>query len=441
MNSITKKILAIDIGASGGNHMLGIDQHGQIELEEIYHFDNAMTEDPSYGLVWDIKRLWHEVYTGIKQAIEKHPDIHSIGIDMWGVDYVLLNDDDLIEPVYAYRNSRTQMSIPRVHELISHQELYEITGIQYQPFNTIYQLYQDKMTGRLKKANSFLMLPEYFIWKLTGEKIHEYTNATTTSLVDIKTKEYSKKIIDKLGLSSDFFTHIVHPGVELELKECFKKEFNTNAKVILTATHDTASAVEAVEIQDHEAFISSGTWSLIGIKTQKDFIHSKALELNYTHEGGPGYIRLQKNIMGLWIVQQLKKECNFESYEEIVKSAKTSSFIDTFDVNANRFLSPKHMKQEIIQSFIDCNQYPPRSNSDVLNSVFHSLALSYKHAIREIEDITDQKIHALHIFGGGARNEHLNDLIRQQIEIPVYTYPIEASSLGNIKIQGGSKHE
>ncbi|MBN2300434.1 MAG: hypothetical protein JXC31_04505 [Acholeplasmataceae bacterium] len=441
MSEKTKKVLAIDIGASGGTHLLGIYNHGKFETEEIYRFDNSMTNNSVFGLVWDIERIWNEVLTGIQIAIDKHHELHSIGIDMWGVDYVLLNDNHLIEPAFAYRNSRTQISIPQVHNLISHKELYKITGIQNQPFNTIYQLYQDKISGRLALANSFLMLPEYFIWKLTGQKVHEYTNATTTGLVDINTKEFSKEIISKLGFDSSLFPPIIHPGKTFELRESLKKKLNTTAQVFLTATHDTASAVEAIDIKDNEAFISSGTWSLIGIKTQKDFITSKAAELNYTHEGGLGYVRLQKNIMGLWIIQELKKECKFNSFNDLVNDASTSCFTDIFDVNDSRFLSPKNMKQEIIQCFIDNNQTPPIKNTDILNAVFHSLAKSYKDALKELEEITNQKIDTLHIFGGGAKNEHLNDLIRKQIDITIYTYPIEASGLGNIKIQGGIMNE
>lgn len=428
--------LAIDIGASGGKHIVSIQQNQNIVYEEIYRFSNSM-DHSIQGLVWNLELLWDEIKHGIKLSTAKYPELLTIGIDMWGVDYVLLDEqDNVILPAYAYRDKRTLEVVDEVHGLIPFVELYNISGTQYQPFNTIYQLYSDKKQNRLEQATSFLMLPEYFIWKLTGVKIHEYTNATTTGLVDIDDKEYSNAIISTLGLNKQLFTEITIPGQIFDLKADMQQELLTNAKVVVVATHDTASAVEAIDIRANEVFISSGTWSLVGIKTEHLSVTDFSRQLNFTHEGGPGYIRLQKNIMGLWIIQCLKEEMGYESFQDIIDDAISSTYTRIFDVNDKRFLSPNNMKQMIIQYFNECGIIAPRTNKDILKSVFVSLADSYKVAINEIIAITNKPIKAVHLFGGGAKNEFLNELIRESIHAGLKIYPIEASSIGNLKLQG-----
>lgn len=426
-------LLAVDIGASGGKVYLSNTLNS--DMEECYRFDNQM-KDSTAGLVWDLDYLWIEIIKGIKVGTSKY-EIRSIGLDMWGVDYVLIGNNEAILPAFAYRNNRTATIIENVHELIPFNELYEITGNQFQPFNTIYQLYHDKISGRLDEVDQVLMLPEYFIWKLTGEKINEYTNATTTGLVDFSEGRYSSEILGKLGISEHIFKNLVKPGKQIELSEHVKCELDTTASFVVTATHDTASAVEAIPINEGEAFLSSGTWSLIGVKVHKPITSTKAIEQNFSNEGGIGYYRFQKNIMGLWIIQELKREYKLDSFSLIVEKAKKSSFTEIFPINDIRFLSPSSMKDEI-KTYFNSLGNQDLKEEDLINATFYSLAHSYKVAIREITEITEKEITSLHIFGGGARNEYLNNIIIDVLDIDVIVHPIEASVLGNLKIQKGS---
>lgn len=434
MNLKSKKynLLAVDIGASGGKIYLSDSLNS--DMVECYRFNNQMKES-STGAVWDLDYLWTKIIKGLKVGTSKY-DIKSIGLDMWGVDYVLMKNDEPVQPAFAYRNNRTETIIKNVHELIPFNELYEITGTQFQPFNTIYQLYHDKISGRLDNVDQVLMLPEYFIWKLTGEKINEFTNATTTGLVDFATGRYSSKILSKLGVSEHIFKNLVKPGKQIELSEHIKSELDTNANFVVTATHDTASAVEAIPINEGDAFLSSGTWSLIGVKVQKPIISKKAIEQNFSNEGGIGYYRFQKNIMGLWIIQELMREYKVNSFSHLVENAKKSRVTEVFPINDIRFLSPSSMKDEI-KSYFDNLGVKDLEEEDLFNTTFYSLAHSYKVAIKELTEITEKEITSLHIFGGGARNEYLNNIVIDMLDIDVVVHPIEASVIGNLKIQKG----
>jgi len=433
--------LAIDIGASSGRHIVRIK--GETEVDEVYRFHSYMDET-EYGLVWNMDKLWHEVKTGIRAACMKYVNIKSLGIDTWGVDYVLFEGDEMKLPVFAYRNERTLDVINHLHSKIPFEKLYEITGIQYEPFNTIYQFYWDLLAGRIDSKTRFLMMPEFFFYKLTGKKVHEYTEATTTGMVNLKTKDYDKTIINKLGFPKSMFTKIVQPGFYATPLDSIKKELGFNGKVMLVATHDTAAALESVEIAKDSVYISSGTWSILGIKTKKAYNDEITRYLNFSNEGGFGYLMLQKNIMGLWIVQELKKELNYDSYEKIVETAKKSSYIKTFDVNQQKFLSPKSMKEVIKKDLERRYKIKGLSEADILNSVFHSLAKSYHLAIKDLEIITKKMYKSVTVFGGGANNQYLNQLIEEYTKRKVIAYPIEATAIGNINIQeklGESKDE
>ena len=295
--------LAIDIGASSGRHIIGWEENGEIKTEEVYRFPNGVQEVDGH-LIWDMKRLLSEVKTGIAAAKAKYPKIESLSIDTWAVDHVLLQGDKPVQPCYAYRDSRTEAVIPQVHEIVPFEELYAHTGIQFQPFNTIYQLYADKVSGRLEGVTDFLMIPAYLMYRLTGAKVHEYTIATTTGLVSARTGEFDRELIEKLGLPLALFGQLSQPGTVIGEYE--------GIKVILCATHDTASAVEGIPMEGNQPYISSGTWSLLGVKTEQPITDTASREANYSNESGVGYNRYQKNIMGMWIVNELKKEKRLE---------------------------------------------------------------------------------------------------------------------------------
>ncbi|HPW53044.1 MAG TPA: FGGY family carbohydrate kinase, partial [Erysipelotrichaceae bacterium] len=274
-----KYYLAIDIGASSGRHIIGWKDNEEIHTEEVYRFNNGIIEEDGH-LIWDVAYLLREVKKGIKEA-KKRYRIESLSIDTWGVDYVLLKEEKEVLPVYAYRDKRTGRVIDEVHSIIPFEQLYQRTGCQFQPFNTIYQLYADKKQGRLQDVTDFLMIPEYLLYKLTGVKKKEFTNATTTGLVNCESLQFDKFIVERLDLPAALFGRLSQPQEELGYYE--------GIRVVLCATHDTASAVEGIPMKDHELYISSGTWSLLGVKTEKPLTDINSMKANYSNEGGAGY--------------------------------------------------------------------------------------------------------------------------------------------------------
>ena len=271
-----KYYLAIDIGASSGRHIVAWREDGKIQTKEVYRFPNGVTHEGGH-LVWDIECLYYSVLAGIRVAFGEYPKIESLSIDTWGVDYVLLDEDREITPVYAYRDSRTEAAIPKVHELIPFSELYSRTGCQFQPFNTIYQLYDDKINGRLEKATDMLMIPEYLMYKLTGVKAREYTNATTMGMINAFSGEFDDEIIRALGYPRHLFPKLSQPKTILgDLLPEIVEKVGASTKVVLCATHDTGSAVEGIPMEENSPYISSGTWSLLGVKTPKPITDSNS---------------------------------------------------------------------------------------------------------------------------------------------------------------------
>lgn len=431
-----KYYLAIDIGASSGRHIIGYEKDGKVETDEVYRFPNSM-ECVDDHLVWNVEKLFEEVVNGIAAAFKKYSDIESLSIDTWGVDYVLMNDDEEIMPVYSYRDSRTEEIIDEVHSLIPFKMLYEHTGIQFQRFNSLYQLYVDKKAGRLDMATDFLMMPEYLMYKLTGNKVKEFTNATTTGMVNASTLRYDRKIWSSLGLPINLDSNLSMPGTLVgRLKPDIAKKVGGDANVILCATHDTASAVEAIDMEENSPYISSGTWSLLGVKTPIAITDDKSLESNYSNEGGVGYNRYQKNITGMWIVQSLRSElCPEVSYDEIVKMAEESEYFETFDVNDEAFVAPESMKDAIYAYMAKRGKIAPVKMADYFKSAYTSLARCYGIAIAEMEHNTGKIYDKLYIVGGGAKNAYLNALTERYTGKEVVALPIEATAIGNIKIQ------
>ena len=418
-----KRYLAIDIGASSGRHIVGWSEDGQLKTEEVYRFPNGVTERDGH-LTWDIEALTAHVKAGIGKARERFGTIESLSIDTWGVDYVLLRGDEELLPCYAYRDKRTEVYIPQVHEKFSFTQLYRHTGIQFQPFNTIYQLYADKQSGRLDGVTDFLMMPEYLLWKLCGVKAHEYTNATTGGMVSAETGEYDPAIIEALGLPEHLFHPLQQPGTVIGEYE--------GIKVVLCATHDTGSAVEGIPMEEDAPYISSGTWSLLGVKTPKPITNAASELANWSNEGGVDYNRYQKNIMGMWLVNRLRDElCPGKSFGEIVAEAEASRFDETVDANASAFLAPESMKA----AFDRALRTQPQTVGDYFRCAYRSLALCYRDAIRELQQNTGKQYDRIYIVGGGAKNAFLNALTEQASEKKVVALPIEATAIGNLNIQ------
>lgn len=424
--------LAVDIGASSGRHILSHIENGKLVLEEIYRFENNLVADET-GLVWDIDSLFAEVLCGIKKCKEIGKIPKSIAIDTWGVDYVLLDENRKeIKPCYCYRDSRTSTVIDEVESLVSPTELYAKTGIQKQNFNTIYQLYADKKSGKLLNAKYFLMMPEYLSFKLTGEIKNEYTNATTTGLVNANAKTWDTDIIYALGLTGASFLPLSLPSSHVGfLSEEIQKVVGFNCAVLFAPSHDTASAVCACPMADNDLYISSGTWSLIGTEITEPILNDSARKLNFTNEGGIDYrFRFLKNYMGMWLFQNIRRNLNKKlSYDDMMNLAKNCGEYKYFDVNDRTLVAPDNMIDAIGKLL--CSD----DLGLILNSAYHSLAKSYSEAVTEIEAVTGKRFNAIHIVGGGCQDKYLNALTRDYTGKSVTAGPVEATATGNIVSQ------
>ncbi len=415
--------LAIDIGASSGRHIVGWREDGKIQTREVYRFPNGVTELGGH-LTWDVDSLTSHVKAGIDEAKRQFPEIESLSIDTWGCDYVLMNGDREILPCHAYRDARTEAVTEQVHERIPFSELYRRTGCQFQLFNTIYQLYDDLQKGRLAEATDFLMMPEYLMYKLTGVKKKEYTNATTMGMINAETGAFDREIIRKLGLPERLFPALSAPGTPVGEYE--------GIRVVLCATHDTASAVEGIPMEGNHPYISSGTWSLLGVKTDNPITTAESEQANYSNEGGVGYNRYQKNIMGMWLINRLRDDlCPEKTFDEIVAEAEASGYDGLVDANDSAFLAPESMKA----AFDGALDPEPETVGDYFCCAYRSLALCYRGALAELERNTRTTYQKLYIVGGGAKNAYLNRLTAETTGKEVIALPIEATALGNLKIQ------
>ncbi len=426
--------LAIDIGASSGRHILGHTEDGKLYFEEVYRFDNSIKSENG-TLIWDVDNLFSQVKAGIRKCGELGKFPKTVAIDTWGVDYVLLDEEKKeILPAVSYRDGRTAESSEAVCEIISQTELYSRTGIQKQNFNTIYQLYADRVRGKLDKARHFLMMPEYLSFKLTDVIKNEYTDATTTNLVNAQSKQWDKYILGILGIPEEIFCELSLPGTVVgTFTEEVKNEVGFDSTVVLCPSHDTASAVAACPIDDESVYISSGTWSLIGTENDIPVLTEKAQKANFANEGGIEYrFRFLKNIMGMWLFQNIRRNIDKElTYDEMMNLAKESSFKEKIDPNDNSFLAPENMI-EAVRKYLGKPDLPL---SDVLSSVYHSLADSYRRAVEEIESISGKEIKAIHIVGGGSKDKYLNKLTAEYTGKRVFTGLTEATATGNLMSQ------
>ena len=436
--------LAIDIGASSGRHILAHLQDGKMVTEEIYRFSNgpqilpgtpgALGSQGNKRLMWDTERLFKEILNGLKRAKELNKIPVSVGVDTWGVDYVLLDESDApLEGVYCYRDGRTKSAVPSAHRRIPFAELYAKTGIQYQSFNTVYQLYDDKRDGRLQKAKTFLMLPDYFHYLLTGIKRQEYTNATTTGMVNALTHAWDEEILDALGYDKKLFGALSQPGTAVgEFTDEVAAFVGYRAKVVLPATHDTASAVLAAPLEGQTPYISSGTWSLLGVEQTDAHTSEKASELNYSNEGSVNNtFRLQKNIMGLWMIQQVRHELDDKyDFSMLASLARLNRVSDVVDVNDEKFLAPSSMIEAI-----NASVGKQLSVGGLAYCIFNSLAKSYAESLSALEELTNERYDTLNIIGGGSKNELLNELTAEYTGRKIVTGPTEGTAIGNFMMQ------
>lgn len=433
--------LAVDIGASSGRHMLAHMEDGVMRLEEIYRFQNGMRKTGG-ALCWDFDRLFSEIKRGMCRCGELGKIPVSVSVDTWGVDFVLLDEKDrVLGQCVGYRDKRTKGMDKKVEAVIPQEKLYERTGIQKQIYNTIYQLQaiKEEHPEYLKAAKSLLMTPDYFHFLLTGIKKTEYTIATTGQLVNVKTNDWDFELLDLLGFPRRIFKKLSMPGTLVgNLSEEIKREVGFDCKVVLPASHDTGSAVLAVPAEgENVLYISSGTWSLMGVETEAPDCSVRSMRSGFTNEGGYDHrYRYLRNIMGLWMIQSVKKELAPDlSYAQICEKAAAEEIASLVDCNDDCFLAPESMT-EAVQDFCEnTGQQVPKTLGEVAAVIYHSLAKCYADTLGLMEEITGKYYDTIYVVGGGSSADYLNELTARFTGRKVSAGPVEATAIGNAVVQ------
>ena len=427
------RFVAVDLGASSGRTMVGTVEKGAITLEESSRFENGM-KDFAGGKRWEIGELVEKVRHGLAASGK----VDGIGIDTWGVDYGLLDGaGELLDLPFAYRDARHQDAMPEVYKVISKESLYALAGMQELTFNTVFQLVAEKMKRpeMLQRAARLLMMPELITYLLTGEAASEYSDSSTTGLLDARKRDWARDLLRALGLPERIFGQIRMPGA--------RAGTYNGAPVYLPATHDPGSAVAAVPAAaggGQWAYLSSGTWSLIGAELDEPVLTPEAAAANFTNEGGvDGKIRFLKNINGLWLIQECRRiwaeQGRALEFSEIAAAAEASRFSATIDPNDPRFFAPANMVDEIGADLRARGQPMPKTEGDVARCCYLSLAAAYKRELDRLQQVTGKRFQRLHVVGGGCRAELLNRMTADAVGIPVYAGPVEATALGNIGVQ------
>ncbi|MXV41936.1 Rhamnulokinase [Bacillus subtilis] len=431
---------AIDIGASSGRIMVGELNEGKLDIQEIHRFANGFSQRDGHCF-WDIDHLLKQILQGLQKVKTLGYEHCIVGIDTWAVDYVLLDEKgDRLREAISYRDRRTDHTIDKLEHTLSKAAIYQKTGIQFQPFNTIYQLYEEDRE-LLKKTDTIMMIPDYLGYCLTGKAVTEITNASTTQLLNASTGNLDPELLEAVSVQEQQFAPLTEPGCELgKLRNEWFPDYDLPAcKVMTVATHDTASAVIAAPgVNDGWAYISSGTWSLIGIENKTPIITDLALENNYTNErGANNTIRFLKNITGMWVIQEVRQQLQADySFQQLAEEAeKTEPFQQFINLNDKRFLNPENMIKEIQHYCRQTRQKIPRTAGELACCIYSNLAIIYAIAIKELETITEKPIEQFHIIGGGARNDFLNQLTADMSGKAVYAGPIEATATGNLLMQ------
>lgn len=451
--------LAVDIGASSGRHILGHAENGRIVLEEVYRFDNTQVRKNGHDC-WDTDALFAHILEGLRACRIAGKIPATMGIDTWAVDFVLVDGNGRpVSDAVAYRDARTEgvRDALEASGTLSFAAHYAVAGIQYQPFNTAYQLaaLQKEHPEQLDAAAHLLMMPEYLNFLLTGEMVNEYTNATSTALVNARSKTWDDGLIAALGLPRSIFGELHMPGTAVgRFTPAVREAVGFDCDVVLPATHDTASAFLAVPARDdHAVYLSSGTWSLLGVENREPITTPESMAANFTNEGGYEYrFRYLKNIMGLWMIQSVRRELNGVayvagketrtasekqwSYADLEAEARAcESFAGRVDANDDRFLAPAGMVEEVKAACADRGCPVPQTVGEVMACIYHSLADCYADAIRELQSLTGNVYTAIHIVGGGSKDGYLNELTAKAASLPVYAGPAEGTALGNLMVQ------
>ena len=442
-NNAIKTYLAFDLGAESGRAVLGYLNSGILRIEEVHRFANEPVEYAG-SLHWDTPRLWLEMRKALSGL--KETRLEGIGVDAWGVDYALLGEGgELLQNPYHYRDMRTKGVMDDVFRIVPREEIYRATGIQFMSINTLYQLFAARMQtpGILNAAQRLLTIPDLFNYWLTGEVVCEFTNATTMQMVDPRTRSWAMELIDRLQLPTRLFAPIVEPGSLLGTlrSELAGSSALAGTRVIAPACHDTGSAIAAISAREGTAFLSSGTWSLLGTEVDAPVITDEALRLNFTTEGGVnGTTRLLKNVMGLWMLRSCRQSWaaggREYAYRELMELASREiPFQHLVDPDDESFLFPYDMSAAIAAYCTKTNQPAPATPGAFVRTILESLAMRYRFVLRNLEKLIDRPIEQIRVIGGGSKNRLLNQFTADATGRPVLAGPAEAAALGNIAVQ------
>ena len=442
---MSKVYLAADFGGGSGRVIAGWLEDGKLTMEEIHRFGNRQVRLGDH-VYWDFPALFEDMKAGLKKAASKGYEVESIGVDTWGVDFGLIDrDGQLLGNPVCYRDARTAGMTEKLFETLNPTEHYATTGIQVMEINTLAQLLSIKGTAQLEAAEHLLFMPDLFSYFLTGKATNEYCIASTSQLLDAKRREWSWETIEALGLPKRIFGDIVMPGtVRGELRKDIAEETGLkDVKVIAVGSHDTASAVAAVPAIEGDgpvAFLSSGTWSLLGIELPEPILTEEARQAEFTNEGGVGgRIRFLQNITGLWILQRLmaewKERGEEQTFGELLPAAEQASISSIIPVADAAFTNPPSMEKAISDYCRQSNQPVPQTKGEFVRCLFQSLAKKYKDAIEGVNGLLPESLKRLHIIGGGSQNGLLNQFTADALEIPVWSGPVEATAMGNILVQ------
>ena len=448
-----KYFFAVDLGATSGRTIIGSLSDGKFDLEELTRFDNNLIETGGH-FYWDIFALYFEIIKGLKLAASRQIEITSIGIDTWGVDFVCIGDDNaILRNPLAYRDPHTFGKMEEyLQKVVDRKEVYHVTGIQFMNFNSLFQLYAMKEAGNtaLRQARKILFVPDALSWMLTGEEVCEYTIASTSQMLDPRTKDLDKALLASVGLSRDKFGRMVSPGTQIGvLTDEVQRMTGLGAiPVIAVAGHDTGSAVAAVPAKDERfAYLSSGTWSLMGIETQGAVINERSYELNFTNEGGiEGTTRFLKNICGMWLYERCRKEWPDEvrrlSHPELQGSAmQVEAFRSIINPDDAMFANPSSMIEAIQTYCRQTGQPVPETPAEICRCIFDSLALRYRQVFGWLKEFASFPLNVLHIIGGGSLNKYLNQFTANSLGVDVLAGPQEGTAIGNIMLQAKAAGE
>ncbi|MCS0500139.1 rhamnulokinase [Protaetiibacter mangrovi] len=436
-------VAAVDLGATSGRVILGHLDDGELRLEEVARFPNAPVRTPD-GLHWSITELYRDVVEGLASAVRRAPDLLSIGIDSWAVDYALLREGRMLGEPYSYRDARNLAAVEVVHDRVPASELYARNGLQHLPFNTLFQLTADRLAGALDQADSFLLIPDLLAFWLTGRSVAERTNASTTGLVEVTSGEWDTALMERLGIPTHLARGLVEPGTVLGplLPSALRGTGPTDAVVTAVGSHDTASAVVAVPSADRDiAYISCGTWSLVGVELDRPVVSEASRLAGFTNEGGvDGRVRYLHNVMGLWLLSESVREWEksgerIELAELLAAAERVTGEVPVFDTDDETFIAPGEMPQRIAAWFAARGMRAPASRAELVRSILQSLARAYADTIRTASELSGVPVRTVHLVGGGSQNTLLCRLTAEATGLPVVAGPVEATAIGNVLVQ------